>query len=176
MTDDALCGHETDAGEPCQNPAGENGRCWISTHNGGDGEYPAGRPTKLDEDLIDEVTRHVAEGKSVVSSARMAGVHPATVYSWLEKGEDGDPDEDIYAAFHDRSVRARGHGEDAYVDDIMEIAKDEGDLATLMSMLKQRYPESWGDVDRGEQAGGVVINLDEPDEFDIDPETLKIKN
>jgi len=27
-------------------------------------------------------------------------------------------------------------------------------------MLKQRYPDSWGDVDRGEQAG-TIINLPE---------------
>jgi len=49
----------------------------------------------------------------------------------------------------------------------------DGDLATLMSMLKQRYPESWGEVDRGEQAGGVVVNVGDPDEYSVDPDTLE---
>jgi hypothetical protein len=42
-------------------------------------------------------------------------------------------------------------------------------------MLKQRYPESWGDVDRGEQQGGVVVNVGDPDEYEIDPDTLEVQ-
>lgn len=176
MADD-ICGHPTADGDPCQNPSGENGRCWIPAHNGEDDEYPSGRDTILDEDLAKQITRPIAEGKSVKSAARMAGVHPATVYTWLEKGDDADStewDDDVYGAFHDRFVRARGLGEDAYVDHIMDVAREEGDLVTLMSMLKQRYPDSWGDVDRGEQAGGVVVYADEPEEFEIDGESLEV--
>jgi len=36
-----------------------------------------------------------------------------------------------------------------------------------MSMLKQRYPDEWAEVDRGEQAGGVQVVLPE----DADPPT-----
>jgi len=45
-----------------------------------------------------------------------------------------------------------------------------------MAMLKQRYPESWGDVDRGQQAGGVTVNVGDPDEHEIDPDTLEVQD
>lgn len=178
MTDE-ICGAETANEQPCQNPAGENGYCWVPSHNPDtDEENPHGRPSKLTEDTADSITSTIAEGKSVASAARMAGIHPATVYSWLDKGEESDHDvafeEDPYGYFHDRFVRARGLGEDRYFDTVFELAQDEGDLETLMAMLKQRYPESWGEVDRGEQAGGVIVNVGEPEEHEIDEDTLEV--
>lgn len=178
MTD--TCNAETGDGSPCQNRAGENGRCWIPSHNPGeDDENPHGRPSKLTKQIADDITSHIAEGKSIVSSSRMEGIPPQTLYSWLEKGEDAPADADFdahpYGYFRDRYVRARGLGEDAYVQDALDIARNEGDLSTLLSMLKQRYPESWGDVDRGEQSGGVVVNVDAQETTEIDPETLEVQ-
>jgi len=178
MTDDT-CGYPTADGSPCQNPAGENGRCWIPSHNpNGSDENPHGAPSKLTRETCDRITSAIAEGKSIVSAARMEGIHPATVHAWVQKGEDHDPDPDFdtdpYGYFHDRFVRARGLGEDSYVQDALDIAREEGDLSTLLSMLKQRYPESWGDVNRGEQSGGVVVNVSEPDEYTVDPNTLEV--
>jgi hypothetical protein len=53
-------------------------------------------------------------------------------------------------------VRARGEGEAKYRTTLMKLAEETGDTATLMAMLKQRYPEAWSEVDRGEQADGQV--------------------
>lgn len=173
MTDD-ICGVTTTQDQPCQNPAGENGFCWISSHNPGtDEENPHGRDPKLTQERQEKIASAIEAGKSVVSAARMAGIHPATIYSWLEKGEDQD--EGIYGDFHDRFVRARGQGEDTYVEALIDIARDQDDTATLMSMLKQRYPESWGDVDRGEQSGQVVVNTEAPETTEIDPDSLEVK-
>jgi len=179
MSDDVeTCGHPTADGSPCGNPPGENGWCWIPSHNPGDNSDNAGRPSKLTRERCDRITSSIAEGKSIVSAARMESVHPATVYAWIEKGEDHDTDPefdvDPYGYFHERFVRARGLGEDAYVQDVLDIAREQGDLSTLLSMLKQRYPESWGDVERGEQAGGVVVNVSDADEFEVDPDTLEV--
>jgi hypothetical protein len=66
--------------------------------------------------------------------------------------EDAGP----FQEFRDRLVRARGEGEAKYRTTLMKLAEETGDTATLMAMLKQRYPDSWGDVDRGEQADGKI--------------------
>lgn len=157
------CGStNTGSGEPCANPASEpDGKCWHHTEAGE--QRRGGRDPKLTKQREEHICQAIEDGKSVTSAARMAGVHPATVYAWVDKGEDQE--EGIYADFHERFVRARGYGEDTYFKLVFEIARDEGDTATLLSMLKQRYPESWGEVDRGEQAGGSIpIFTEAPDE------------
>lgn len=182
---DEQCGHETASGEECKNPTtddGDPGRCWIDSHNDTAVEAgQPGRPTTLDKDTVDSITSHVAEGKSVASATRMETVPPSTFYNWLDKAPENPPadptfDDAPYAYLLDRFVRARGHGEDAYVQQVLDIAREQGDLATLMSMLKQRYPDSWGDVDRGQQQGGVVVNVSEPDEYEVDPDSLEVVN
>ena len=163
MTD--KCGStDTASGDPCQNPGSEpDGKCWHHTEAGE--QRNGGRPPKLDKQREEQICQAIENGKSVTSAARMAGVHPATVYAWVDRGEDQEAG--VYADFHERFVRARGYGEDTYFNLVFQIAKDEGDTATLLSMLKQRYPESWGEVDRGEQSGGGIALYNEAPE-DID--------
>lgn len=159
MSDDK-CGYEgTTTGKPCQHPAGS---CPVPSHREAapDGGNPQGRKTALNADLIERITTPIAEGKSVTSAVRMAGIPKSTFYNWLDRGESEE--DTVYADLWDRYTRARGLGEDYVYSTVWEIAEREGDLATLMSILKQRYPESWGDVDRGEQAGDkTVIKLPE---------------
>lgn len=176
MSDDDRCGYETGNG-PCQNPATEGDHCWIDTHGGSVSGH--GRPSKLA--AMDEVERsqtvsdiaHVIEqGGSLREAARKSGIHRETIGRWMEKG--ADEEDGPHADFYDRLVRARGEGEATYRELLLEIAKETGDTATLMAMLKQRYPESWGDVDRGEQTSGVVVDVGDPDEYEIDPNTLEV--
>jgi len=131
---------------------------------------PRKRPSKEQEENIASV---IEGGRSIHEACRRAGVHPSTFYSWMEYGED-EP-ESAWGDFRERLVRARGEGEGQYRQTLMMLAEETGDTATLMAMLKQRYPESWGDVDRGEQQGGVVVNVGDPDEYEIDPDTLEVK-
>ena len=174
------CGHPTTDGSPCENPASDGDSCWIPAH-GGDATNHGRSSVKFSKERADQITSHVAEGKSIASAARMEGVSPQAFYNWLDKAPDkppADPEfEDApYAYLLDRFVRARGHGEDAYVQDALDLAREEGDLSTLMAMLKQRYPDSWGDVDRGQQTGGVVVNVGDPEEVEIDPDSLEVKD
>lgn len=162
------CGSEdTATGDPCQRPAGwgtDRTTGYCRTHEAG-GEEPGGRDPKLTKERQEAICSAIEDGKSVTSAARMAGVAPSTVYAWIDRGEDQT--EGIYAEFSERFARARGHGEDFYVTSAIRLAQEEGDLATLMSMLKQRYPESWGDVDRGEQAGsGIQLFNSAPENID----------
>jgi len=179
MSDDTdKCNHPLPGGGTCDNPATDGDTCWIPSHGGDADDH--GRPLSLEKQTVDRITSHIAEGKSVASATRMETVPPSTFYNWLDKAPESPPtdptfEDSPYAYLLDRFVRARGLGEDAYVQDVLDIAREQGDLATLMSMLKQRYPDSWGDVDRGQQAGGVVVNVDTPDEYEINPDTLEVQ-
>jgi len=182
--DPGICGYEgTDRGYPCQNPATDGDSCWLEGH-GGDVDHPGGgRPegsTKLAKmaeaeayELMDSIAEVIENGGSIAEAARKSGIHRETIGSWMEIGE-GKPEGEIHREFFDRLVRARGEGEGNYRQMLMRIALESEDTASLMAMLKQRYPESWGEVNRGEQAGGVVVNLGEEEEFEVDPETLEV--
>jgi len=176
MSDDT-CGHETANGEPCQNPTtddGDSNRCWIDNHNetAVEANQP-GRPRETPSKSTEENIASVIEsGGSIREACRRSGVHPEQFYRWMQYGEEEDAGP--FADFRDRLVRARGEGEAQYRDTLLMLAEETGDTATLMAMLKQRYPESWGEVDRGEQQGGVVVNVGEPDEYNVDPDTLEV--
>ena len=154
MTDDAdVCGHETANGTPCQNPATDDGSCWLDAHGGS--AAPSGRPREAPDRSTQETIASVVErGGSIREACRRAGVHREQLKRWMDYGEEEDAGP--FQEFRDRLVRARGEGEAEYRTTLMELAKETGDTATLMAMLKQRFPDSWGEVDRGEQADGNV--------------------
>ena len=118
-----------------------------------------GRDSKLTKEREEQIASAIEDGKSMVSAARMAGVSPNAVYSWLEKGEEQE--EGIYAMFHDRLTRAKGHGEDHYFNLAMELAKENGDHRFIASLMKQRYPDSWGETDTGVDADTVKLEVSE---------------
>lgn len=171
MSDDTdICGYPTANGGPCQNPATEGDSCWIDAHGG---STSVGRkrepPSKATQEQIASV---IESGGSIQEACRRAGTHREQFYRWMQYGDEEDAGP--FQEFRDRLVRARGEGEGEYREALLEIARENDDTATLMAMLKQRYPESWGDVKRGEQAGGVVVNVGDPEEHEIDPETLEV--
>lgn len=179
MSDDVeICGHETADGSPCQNSASDGDSCWIPAHGGSTESH--GRPTKLEKmdeversQLISDIATVIETGGSISEAARKVGIHRETIGRWMEKGSDET--DGPFANFHDRLVRARGEGEGTYREALMEIAIQSDDTATLMAMLKQRYPDSWGDVNRGEQSSAVIVNLGDEDEYEVDTETLEIQ-
>ena len=162
MTD--LCGHPTADDGECQNPATDGGSCWLAEH-GGDSK-PSGRPSKLEQwddvkrtQVMNDIASVIEQGGSIAEASRKVGIHRETIGRWMERGADADSGP--LSEFHDRLVRARGEGEGTYRQALLRIAIESEDTATLMAMLKQRYPDSWGDVDRGEQGIGPVINIPE---------------
>ena len=171
MTDDTdTCGHETGDGTPCELPASRpDGKCHHHTDTE---DTHTGRDPKLTRERQEQIAADIENGASITAACRQAGINRATFYNWMDSGEDQE--EGLYADFFDRVVRARGVGEEHYRRIAFDIAREEGDTATLMAMLKQRYPESWGEVDRGEQSGGILIQTGEPDEYEIDEDTLEV--
>lgn len=156
MTDETCGSTNTTSGQPCQNP--KDSCPWHNVEN----PPKNGRDSKLTKQREEQIASALESGKSMTSAARMAGVSRNTVYSWLERGEDQD--EGVYADFHDRIRRARGHGEDFYFSLALEMAKEDGDHRFIASLMKQRYPDSWAEGEDGpgvDTEQGTVINLPE---------------
>lgn len=169
---DEQCGHDTASGDACQLPGSfADGKCHHHTEV--NGPEDAGRPTKLTRDRQEKIASIIEQGGSITEACRRAGIHRETFGNWMQRGEEQS--EGVFAEFFDRLVRARGEGEGTYRQALLQTAIETDDTATLMAMLKQRYPDSWGDVNRGEQQGGVVVNVGEPDEYEIDPDSLEVK-
>jgi len=151
--DDDICGYETVDGTPCQNRAGDNGRCWIPSHNpGGSDENPAGCPELLDE-YRDEVLGAARQGKSIAGCGREAGVPESTIRGWLERHED----------FSRAFTRARAKGESEWID---EGRGDGGDSSFAKFMLSASYgyqkseKKEHEDVTQGSDGFGTTVVLD----------------
>lgn len=100
-----ICGADTTGDQPCQNPAGDNGRCWIPSHQPDDAddveeENPHGRPSKLEE-YRDDILTVARQGATKEGCARIAGVATSTLYRWLNE----------YPDFSEAFKRARAQGE-----------------------------------------------------------------
>jgi len=173
MSDD-ICGVTCGDGTPCQNPAGENGFCWLPSHNPDiDEDDGRGRPEKLTHERQENIASMIEDGHSISAAARSNNITVQTFFNWMERGTNQD--EGIYGDFFERITRARGQGEKQYLDAIKDIAEANDDTATLMTLLKSRYPDAWGDAKRGEQTGGVNVFLEAEDTTEIDPDTLEVK-
>ena len=160
MEDDAdVCGHETADGTPCQNPATDDGSCWLDAH-GGSGNK-SGRPTKLSHAKQEAIAADIEQGRSMRSAARKQDLSPQTVFNWMQRGEADleEGKENEYTQFFERITRAKGYGEEWYMKTIIELAEENEDHRFLMSLMKQRYPGSWGETETGVEADTVKLEV-----------------
>lgn len=156
MPDD-ICGSEnTTSGEPCKFSPGDS-----CPYHDVEETPDNGRPSKLTYERQEGIATMLEEGRSMESAARTNGVDPATVYNWLDRGEAEykQDNSNEYRDFYERVVRAKGHGEEWYFNTVVQIAKEEGDHRFLASLMKQRYPDSWGDTETGVDAEQTVIQI-----------------
>jgi len=158
------CGHIKNDGEPCGFKAKyPDGKCGHHTDHDTGAENREGRPSKLSYERQEKIATAIESGKSLNSAARMAGVSPSAVYGWIDRGEaeKEEGQENEYTEFVERLTRAKGHGEDHYFNLAMELAKENGDHRFIASLMKQRYPDSWGETDTGVDADNVTIEVSE---------------
>ena len=163
MSDDN-CGHTKNDGEPCGfNAKYPDGKCGHHTDHDTGAENREGRPSKLSYERQEKIATAIESGKSLNSAARMAGVDPTTVYGWLDRGEGEIKagKENEYTEFYNRLTHAKGHGEDFYFNLALELAEEHEDHRFIASLMKQRYPDSWGETDTGVDADTVKLEVSE---------------
>ena len=156
MGDDELCGAETSKGGTCQNPADS---CpWHNT----DDPPENGRPSKLTHSVQEAIASDIERGRSMRSAARKQDLTPQTIMNWMQRGE-ADLEEhkaNEYTDFFQRITRAKGYGEEWYMKTIIELAEENEDHRFLMSLMKQRYPDSWGETETGVEATEITVTSD----------------
>lgn len=165
MPEDDICGYVKNDGEECGfSPKYPDGRCGHHTEHDTGAENDEGRPSKLSYERQEKIAQALEQGKSLNSAARMAGVTPNTVYNWLDRGESQKQNgkDNEYTEFFNRITRAKGQGEDFYFNLALQLAKENEDHRFIASLMKQRYPDSWGDTETGVDAEqGTTINIPE---------------
>ena len=162
-SDSDVCGHTKNDGEPCGFDAKyDDGKCGHHTECDTGAENREGRPSKLSYERQEKIATAIEGGKSLNSAARMAGVNPSTVYGWLDRGESeiDAGNENEYTEFYNRLTHAKGHGEDFYFNLALQLAKENEDHRFIASLMKQRYPDSWGETETGVDAVEINVTSD----------------
>jgi hypothetical protein len=162
MTDE--CGHIKNDGDPCtftaKYPDGKCGHHTEADEPIDTGQDGPGRPTKLTKERQERIATAIEEGVPLVAACRLNDITHQTHSNWMERGEDQD--EGIYAEYFGRLTRALGHDQSEKTKKLWDAAEKANDTGTMLTILKQRYPETWADTDIGE-AGGVRQQI--PDEL-----------
>lgn len=164
MNDDEECGELKNNGDPCTYGAKyPDGKCGHHTDHDTGASNDEGRPSKLSYERQEKIAADLEAGKSLNSAARKVGITPQTVYNWIDRGESEYEEgnrENEYAQFFERITQARGYGEEHYFQTVWEIAKEEGDHRFLASLMKQRYPDSWGETETGVESADITVTSD----------------
>lgn len=161
MSNDGRCGAETTADQPCRNPAGDNGRCWIPSHNDRAAENPGGRPTKFTDERAQRAVEAARKGLSKSGCARAAGVEPQTILNWEDdiltfETADGDQ-----AEFFDAFRRARSEGESRLVDGGLYDDETDSSMAKFLLASSFDYRKTEKREHTGEGGGPVQIEVNE---------------
>jgi hypothetical protein len=103
----------------------------------------AGRKTRLDEQLTVKLVALLSAGNRLATALRVAGVPPATVYGWLERGdpERSDPRDAAFRDFRERVERARLEGEARDVTRIAAAASRDWRAAAWIA--ERMAPQRW---------------------------------
>ena len=94
------------------------------------------RPTKLTPERRDRIVKAMGAGNYLEAAARSAGVHPSTVYRWLERAER-EPD-GLYRDFAEEVRRAEADAE-VHAVAIVRRAMAE-DWKAALAYLERRHP------------------------------------
>lgn len=158
------CGHIKNDDEPCTYSGSyPDGKCGFHTDCKDDDAPGPGRPTKLSHQVQEAIAADIEQGRSMRSAARKQDLTPQTIMNWMQRGEADKEEgkENEYTQFFDRITRAKGYGEEWYMQTIIELAEENEDHRFLMSLMKQRYPDSWGETETGVESTQVVIHDNE---------------
>jgi transposase len=105
-----------------------------------------GRPTKLTARVQQTICEHLADGASLAAAAEMAGIHPATMGRWMQRGEDETAEP--YCGFRQAVSRARAGYEQDLINQILLFARADQPQSwrAAIELLKVQFPDRYGDA------------------------------
>jgi transposase len=114
------------------------------------------RPTKLTTEVEEKILKAIRSGNYAEPAALYAGVHRATYFRWMERGDPAGtaPTDRRYRAFRARVEQAKAEAE---VRDVTMIAKaGERDWRARAWSLERRHPERWARRAAAEEEGSSL--------------------
>lgn len=105
-------------------------------------EPKKGRPSKLTQEVQDQIVQILQAGNWLETASAYAGVDPSTVRRWMAKGE-GEDAEEPYRAFCAAIKQARAQAEIRAVTLIQKAAQD-GTWQASAWYLERSHPDRWG--------------------------------
>jgi len=121
-------------------------------------------PSKITDELIDQICNHIREGNYVESSCFACGIAKRTYYNWVKRGEEDTEKEvdSVYSVFYNRLQEAYGQAEVELVRRIN--SEDERNWQRLPWILERTRQRRFGqrqqvDVDIDQR---VHIGLPDP--------------
>jgi hypothetical protein len=118
------------------------------------------RPTKLTEELTQEICENIELGLSYILSCKAAGISFETFNQWMKKGAIGE--EKKYADFHNRVRAAEAICAKNCLERIREAA-NRGTWAASAWLLERRYPTDYGkhdNINMKTQVENLNVNVD----------------
>jgi len=106
-----------------------------------------GRPTKLTPEVHEMVVAAIRAGNYMETAAAFAGVHKATLYTWLKRGTNTKKST-VYSRFHDAIKKALAEAEVRDIQTILAAAETQWQAAAWHR--ERMSPNKWGRVIRSE--------------------------
>lgn len=103
-------------------------------------EKGPGRPSKITPEITEEICDYIKSGNYPETAAALAGIHRATFYRWIKKGNQHKTG--LHREFCDRIKEAEAYAQGAAVERIR--AAGDKNWQALAWWLERKFPELWG--------------------------------
>lgn len=131
-----------------------------------------GRKTLLNQQRLEAITTMLRAGAYVDDACRSVGIHKATFYNWLQRGNvqrerlnaglEIEPKEEQFLEFLDAVEEADAEGIIGHLMNIDHAAKT-GTWQASAWILERKQPRKWGRFERteisGPEGGPIHINV-----------------
>ena len=125
-----------------------------------------GRPSKLTPERQERIIELIRAGNYMEIAAQAAGINVATMYRWLQRGEETNSGK--YHEFREAIMRARAEAEARNVTLIQTAAR--ADWRAAAWFLERSFPDRWGGKQVVEHSGKLLVVRDLSEVTPVDGE------
>lgn len=121
--------------------------------NGNGKKNVGGRPSKLTDEMLDTIVKHLKTGNFVSTACRLSGITERSYYGWMETGEADfvSGKDTMHARFFQSTTHAIADAEDMAVYALRRAWKEDWRAAAWY--LERRKAGKWARRDRMEVTG-----------------------